>query len=149
MSLGFLNPETQAESKSEKHAVLLEVSGQIVLTEMEIKTCRGRTFLNQKSQTIHLFLQLKLNVKSHVLNLNACVFVYCSKAQLQRYKCVWIMTVSRNTSHDFGFKVQNANWVCCLRVCPASRIYMPIWNLNPQLNPTCVWVCVSSWLMVV
>lgn len=61
--------------------VVKRVSGQTALTEMEVKNHRGRTFLSPKVKPTHLCLQPKLNVKSHVLNLNVCVcvFVHWSK----------------------------------------------------------------------
>ena len=135
-------------------------SEQTVLTEMEVKTGRGGTFANQKVKHSHFFfffcLQPQLCIKSHVLNLNMCLFVLC-KARLrlpkssQHYKNARAMIVSQNNSHEIGLKVQRANRVCCLRACPASRVYKPIYEtltLTPvPLVSECV--CVSSWLMVV
>lgn len=158
MSLGFLNPETQAREQEWKTCnVVGESLAKLFSQRWRLKPTDAGTFWTRKVKPTHLCLQPKLNVKPHVLNWNVCMCacVQWSKAKLQlpqnsrHYKNVRIMTLSQNTYHDFGFKVQNANWVCCLRACPASHVYMPIYETLTLTPIPRVSECVSSWLMVV
>lgn len=102
------------------------LSEQSFLTEMEAETHRGRTFASWKAKVklSHLWLQPKLNVKSQALNRNACVTPNYHKTAYATKK-----NDQNNESEPKHFqwlflKVQKANWVCFLRACPASRVYM-------------------------
>lgn len=102
------------------------LSEQSFLTEMEAETHRGRTFASWKAKVklSHLWLQPKLNVKSQALNRNACVTPNYHKTAYATKK-----NDQNNDSEPKHFqwlflKVQKANWVCFLRACPASRVYM-------------------------
>lgn len=115
--------------------VVRESLGKLFSQRQGLKTHRGRTFLNRKVKPTHLCLQPRLNVNIPCVKFKCvCVLLHWSKAQLQlpqtsqHYKNVQTTTLSQNTSHNFGLKVQNANRLCCLRACPASRVYMPIYE---------------------
>lgn len=100
------------------------LSEQSFLTEMEAETHRGRTFASWKAKVkqSHLWLQPKLNVKSQVLNRNACVTP-------NYHKTAYATKNDQNNDSEpkhfqwLFLKVQKANWVCFLRACPASRVY--------------------------
>lgn len=141
MSLGFLNPETQTGNRVKNLVAMLPES-----PWAEVKSFRGITFFESKSQTDKSLLQPTLYVVSLAVNLNVYVCI-CALKQSSTpakakeptlQKCLNNDT-EPNINRGFGFKVQNANRVCCVRACPASRVYMPIYETQTlSTNPTCV-----------